>query len=122
MTNASNINAAALLRIEEQLRQERETFDQRKEQEAQWFSLRLRMGYTAVILLPTIIVISTYILFNYQSFPSAVVTASGGALFADVVGLIVAVWKVVLNPGSVTKLDPLISEGLNSLPVQQATD
>ena len=120
--SASNINAAALLRVEEQLRQERETFDQRKEQEAQWFLLRLRMGYAAVILLPTIILISTYILFNYHTFPATVVTAAGGALFADVVGLIVAVWKVVLNPGSVTKLEPLINERLNGLQEQQATD
>ena len=39
----SSVSADALLRIEEGLRQERETFDQRKEQEARWFTLRLRM-------------------------------------------------------------------------------
>jgi hypothetical protein len=118
--NTPNFNAAALLRIEEQIRQERETFDQRKEQEAKWFSLRLRMGYAAVILLPAIIIISTYILFNHTSFTFTIVTAASGALFADVIGLIVAVWKVVLNPGSVTKLEPIISNGLNGFPVEEA--
>ena len=113
--NTPNINAAALLRIEEQIRQERETFNQRKEQEAKWFSLRLRMGYAAVILLPAIIIITTYILFNHTLFTSTIITAAGGALFVDVIGLIVAVWKVVLNVGSVTKLEPLINDGLNGL-------
>ena len=32
-----------------------------------------------------------------------------GALFVDVLGLVISVWKVVLNPGSVTKLEPVTS-------------
>lgn len=110
--SASSINAAMLLRMEEQIRQERETFDQRKEQEIKWFNLRLRMGYVAVVLLPTIIVICAYILFNHTKFDASVVLSASGALFVDVIGLIISVWKVILNPGSMTKLEPIICDGL----------
>ena len=108
--NTSTITASALLRIEERLRQERETFDQRKEQEAKWFSLRLRMGYTAAFMLPGVAIVACYILLNSASFNVTVVTSAGAALFADVLGLIAAVWKVVLNPGSVTRLEPIITD------------
>src|SRR5438874_6530357 len=110
--NEPNLSAQALLRLEERLRQERETFDQRKSQESRWFSLRLRMGYTAAVVLPAVALACGYILFNNSAFPSSVVTAAGGALFADVLGLMVAVWKVVLNPGSITRLEPIIADAL----------
>eukprot|EP00998_Keelungia_sp_KM082_P010391 NODE_6589_length_630_cov_7.045726_g6566_i0.p1 GENE.NODE_6589_length_630_cov_7.045726_g6566_i0~~NODE_6589_length_630_cov_7.045726_g6566_i0.p1 ORF type:complete len:131 (-),score=5.39 NODE_6589_length_630_cov_7.045726_g6566_i0:119-511(-) len=106
----SPATAAALLRIEERLRQERETFDQRKEQEAKWFSLRLLMGYIAALTLPGVGVVAGYILINSNLFGDAVVTSAGAALFVDVLGLIAAVWKVVLNTGSVTRLEPIITD------------
>ena len=104
------MSAQALLRLEERLRQERETFDQRKDQESRWFALRLRMGYTAAIMLPAVALGCGYVLLNHPSFPSAVITSAGAALFTDVLGLLVAVWKVVLNPGSVTRLEPIIAD------------
>ena len=120
--NEQNLSAQALLRLEERLRQERETFDQRKNQESRWFSLRLRMGYIAAIMLPGVALACGYILFNSASFPASVITSAGAALFADVLGLLVAVWKVVLNPGSVTRLEPIIGDRLTqkaeALPMQ----
>lgn len=107
-----NMSAQALLRLEERLRQERETFNQRKNQESQWFSLRLRMGYIAAIMLPVIALGCGYVLLNHPLFPSSVITSAGAALFTDVFGLLVAVWKVVLNPGSVTRLEPIIADSL----------
>jgi len=91
----------------ESLRQQRETFEQRREQENKWFSLRLRMGYTAVVLLPAVAIISGYVILNPASYSTATVTAATGALFVDVLGLMGAIWKVVLNPDTVTKLDPV---------------
>jgi putative flippase GtrA len=91
----------------EQIRQERETFDQRKKQDKQWFILKLVMGFFAVILLAAVLVISFYILLNNDKFPSEVVISAGGALFVDILGLIISVWKIVLNPNSITKLEPV---------------
>lgn len=105
----ATLSPQTLLRLEEQLRQERETFDHRKLQDSRWFSLRLRMGYTAAVMLPLVAMACAYVLFNHPQFPQSVVTSAGAALLVDVLGLVVAVWKVVLNPGSLTRLDPVIS-------------
>ena len=105
----TNPSPQVLLRLEEQLRQERETFDHRKLQDVRWFALRLRMGYTAAVMLPLVALACAYVLLNHPQFPPSVVTSAGAALLVDVLGLVVAVWKVVLNPGSVTRLDPVIS-------------
>jgi len=93
-------------RAMEQLRQEREVFDQRKGQEERWFFLRLTMGYASVVLLVAVIAICALILFNADKFPDFTVKAAGAALFADVVGLLIGVWKIVLKPDFITKLVP----------------
>ena len=93
----------------ERLREEKETFNQMKTQGEQWFVLRLRMGYTAVFLLPTIAALSGYIILNPQVYSETAVTVASSALFADVLGLLAAVWKVVLNPETVSKLSPVTS-------------
>ena len=94
-------------RAAEQIRQERETFNQRKQQDTQWFILKLVMGFFAVILLASVLIIATYILLSNNKFPASVVTSAGVALFVDILGLIISVWKIVLNPNSVTKLEPV---------------
>ena len=94
-------------RIKERLRQERETFDQHKAHENRWFFLRLVMGYSSVVLLVTILAVSSYILFKNAYFSNTVVTAAGGALFADTLGLIISIWRVVFNPDFMTNLAPI---------------
>lgn len=91
----------------ERLRQEMETFNQRKAHESRWFALRLVMGYSSVILLGVVIAVASYILLNSDSFSGSVVTSAGAALFVDVLGLLVGVYKIVLNPRFMTKLAPI---------------
>jgi len=93
--------------LQERLRQERETFDQHKTHENQWFILRLVMGSVAMILVPTIIGICVFVFLNHAVLPTAIVASASGALFVDVVGLVIAVWKIVLSPGFITKLAPV---------------
>jgi hypothetical protein len=64
------------------------------------------MGYSSVILLFSVIIISAVILFGSEKFPEFAVKAAAAALFADVVGLLISVWKIVLKPDFVTKLTP----------------
>ena len=99
-----------ILRTEERLRQERETFDQTKLHTARWFNLRLCMGYIAACLLPTVAVACGYILFQHEIFPTSVVVSAGGTVIVDVLGLIGAVWKIVLSPSSISKLGPITRE------------
>lgn len=91
----------------ERLRQEQVTFEQRKLQDERWFTLRLRTGYTAVVVLPTIAVLCGWIVLKAADYPAAAVTAASATLFGDVLGLLIAVWKVVLNPSSGSKLAPV---------------
>ena len=106
------------IRIEramEQLRQEREVFNQRKNQESRWFILRLTMGYTSIILLFAVIVISALVLLYSQNFPDFTVKAAVAALFVDVLGLLIGVWKIVLKPDFLTKLKAETQEELAEL-------
>lgn len=111
------INKVTSIEVEralERMRQERETFDQRKAHENRWFILRLVMGYSAVFLLGTVCVVSAIILFNNKSFPDNVVIAAGAALFVDILGLLISVWKIALNPEFMTKLKPVTELESNS--------
>jgi len=91
----------------ERIRQEQETFDQRKNQDARWFCLRLTMGYIAVLLLIAIFFFCSFILYNYPMFPDQVVKASSAVLFTDVIGLATFIWKFVLSQNSTAKLEPV---------------
>lgn len=112
MSNTTHLTPIMVERAAEQLRQERETFDQQKKQEHLWFKLRLIMGFASIVLLGAVMIISVYILFNNGDFPKDVVTAAGAALFIDVLGLLISVWKMVVNPQSSTKLQPTSSSSI----------
>lgn len=104
---AGNNSTLKLTKAAESLRQESETFEQYKKHDRQWFVLRLVMGYSAVVLLIGILIISTIIIFNYQRYSERIVAWAGPALFVDILGLIFTVWKIVLNPNFSTKLEPV---------------
>lgn len=104
MPNNADVTPILIERAAEQLRQEREIFEQRKLQESRWFWLRLVMGYSSIVLLVTVMGISSYILVNAAMFNSVVVTSAGAALFVDVLGLLISVWKVVLSPTTTSQL------------------
>ena len=105
--SADSSSGIEIARAAEQLRQEQETFDQQKAHEGRWFALRLVMGYSSIALLAVILFVSSYILFHPAVYSTGVVTAAGGALFVDAVGLVVSVWKGVLQPDSSRRLVPV---------------
>lgn len=107
---ADNNITVKLTKATEKIRQESETFNQLKKHDREWFILRLAMGYCSIAILLGILGISGWILFHYQSFPEGVVTSAGIAMFGDVLGVIVTIWKVVLNPEFSTKLQPTIKD------------
>ncbi len=106
-------------RAAEQLRQEQEVFEQRRSQESRWFYLRLVMGYSAVVLLVSVMAVASYVLLNNDQFQTSVVSAAGAALFLDVLGLLVAVWKIVLKPSSITELTSVTKIDLPDLETLQ---
>jgi|TARA_B110000090_G_C13152397_1_gene358243 ABC-type transport system involved in cytochrome bd biosynthesis fused ATPase/permease subunit len=104
----SNNSTAILTKAAERLRQQQETFNQRKKQDSFWFVLKLIMGYTAILLLMAILIISGYIILNHLDFPEKIINWAAPAFFVDILGLIFTVWKVVLSPSHSTKLEPEI--------------
>jgi uncharacterized membrane protein YqjE len=103
----ANSSAERITKAAERLRQQQETFNQRKTHDSKWFLLKLLMGYSAILMLVSILVISCIIIFNYQDYPNSIVNWATPALFVDILGLIFTVWKVVLNPTQTTKLEPV---------------
>jgi cytochrome c biogenesis protein CcdA len=97
---ATEVEATIVIaRAQEQLRQERETFDQKKRQDGRWFLLRLAMGWSAVVLLPAIGGVSGWVIANHPNFAAGTVTLAASALFVDSIGLVLAVWRIVLGTG-----------------------
>lgn len=88
-----------LARLQEQLRQERETFDQLKVHNRRWFYLKLAMGWSAVVLLPAVALVCGWIIVNHKDFAAATVTTATAALLVDIVGVLLSVWRVVMGTG-----------------------
>jgi hypothetical protein len=99
-----------LQRAMEAIRQESVTFDQRRSQDERWFVLKCTMGWISIIIILVIMIGSGYIFFNASSFPLAIVDAAIVAVFVDILGLGIAVWKIVLNQAPITKLEPVTKD------------
>jgi hypothetical protein len=104
-----------VLRYEEQLRQESLIFDERMKQDKRWFLLRLIMGYSCVAILLLVAVVTIYILLNYSLYSGEVVAAAAVALFSDIVGLAISVYKIVVNPDARTRLEPVTQVPLSEV-------
>lgn len=102
-----------LERATERLRQERETFEQNKKQDSLWFVLRLSMGFAAVVLLVAVLLFSLYVLVNWHDFPNRMQTVAQAAIFGDMLGLFVGIWKVVIAPKTTTRLEPITNLSSN---------
>jgi hypothetical protein len=113
--NHNSLPASIVIqKASERLRQERETFEQKKFQDARWFILRMAMGILAVVIIPTLIVICVLIISNpHQATPVKGLAAS--ALLVDILGLAGAVWKIILSPPTVTQLTPVTQDSGDSL-------
>jgi len=112
---SEELSRVELQRQVERIRQESDTFDQRRMHENRWFGVRLAIGYCSVVLLPGILGVSSYVVLNSSRFSEGVVMLAAGALFVDVLGAVVAVWKIALAPEAVTRLEPVTEVGSTSL-------
>ena len=93
----------------EAVRQQKETFEELKRQDRHWFALRLTIGYSAILVLLGVLATCAVILVNAQTYPEFVARAAIAALFMDVVGFPIAVWKFALNTGYQNRLHPVTS-------------
>lgn len=96
----------ALSQLNERLRQERETFDQKKDKDRRSFRLRMTMGWIACVMLPAIAVACFAVLYFHDSFTTSVVILSSGTLLAEVIGCLVAIWRAFAGESPET-LEPV---------------
>jgi hypothetical protein len=112
----------AIANAQERLRQERETFDQRKTQSARWFIIQQVMAWIAVVFLPGIALPCGWIIFHHSEFASATVTVATSALLVDTLGFIFSIWKIVLGSGP-KALEPVTAAAaINELPAGSQAD
>lgn len=109
MTEDLTADAIALLRAQEQVRQERETFDHRMTQDGRWALLRLTMGWIAAASLPTIIFVCWWIISRDDWMPTRVKELAAGALLVDVLGLVVWVWRGIVGSAPASPISPVTS-------------
>lgn len=93
----------------ERLRQERETFDQRKVEASAWSRLRLVMGWTSVFLLLGLCAASVFVLFAHRTFPAAATAAAASTVLVQTVAVVVMVWRLVIGTGP-PRLSPVTGE------------
>ena len=92
-------------RARQRLKQEQAAFEQRLRQDAQWFKVRQAAGYGAVLGLLAILGGSGYILLS-GDYSAKVTGAAGTAIFVDIMGLFVGVWKVALKGAPSGPVEP----------------
>ena len=91
----------------ERLRQEKETFDQNKKQHKTVHILKIVMGFTALVVLLAVLVWCFYVLTNGEKFHTATVISAAVGFLGDITGLMISVWKIVLNPDFIKELVPV---------------
>ncbi|MYS21559.1 YheO-like PAS domain-containing protein [Streptomyces sp. DvalAA-14] len=97
-------------RERERLRQETETFETLKSQDAKWFRLQLIMGRTSVIVLPIVLVVSGIIIFDSGSFSDSARLATAPVILADIIGFYMSVGRVLM--GRRERLAPVTNIGM----------
>ena len=100
--------AAELAQLEERLRQQRETFDQKKKQDQMFFYLRMAIGGAALVVFIAICAFCGYVILNSKEFPASTITVATSALLVEALGIAGGIWKVIFGQGP-KELEPTTS-------------
>ncbi|MNH51787.1 hypothetical protein D3C73_34370 [compost metagenome] len=94
-------------RSAEQLRQERETFDQARAHDRLWFTLSLAIGYVAIVLMIGVAAVAAWVVLHPERYEPEVLAVAAATLLVDLVSLVATVFRLVLQPGSARPLQPV---------------
>jgi hypothetical protein len=67
------------------------------------------MGWTSLALFPVLTGAAIFVLVDHRAFPAAATTAASVAVLTQAIGLIIAVWRLVLGKGP-SQLTPVIPD------------
>ncbi|MFF4402164.1 hypothetical protein [Streptomyces sp. NPDC001480] len=85
--------AILLAQAEERLRQERLVADENIARARAIRRLQVSAGWTGILMLPAMAVFCVVVLMQYETVPGEMTAAASGALFVDVLGVVVAAYK-----------------------------
>lgn len=91
----------------EQLRQEKEAFEQAKLQDALWFALKLVMGFAAVVVVVGIFGFCLYAALHPQIYGATVARIAMATLLGELLAAMVGIWRLVLSPKTQVPLKPV---------------
>lgn len=94
-------------RAREQLRQEREAFDQAARHDKAWFMLRLAMGYLGLSFLPAMFAVTIWVLTHPASYGPLPTGAAIISLISQAIAMGYGIVRLVLQQSNVTRLEPL---------------
>jgi hypothetical protein len=89
------------------LEQEKICFIESRKHYIRWNLLKLVMGYSAIVILICIMLICGIVIFNYTRFSERIIFSCICALFIDIVGLMVSIYKIVLKENNISELKPI---------------
>jgi hypothetical protein len=104
---ALTADTIALATAQQQLRQEQETFEQRKKHDARWFVVRCAIGWVAVVTLPVILIAASLIVWHHSSFDVKTVNIATTALVVDALATAGSLYKLVLGDQGKQALTPV---------------
>jgi hypothetical protein len=97
----------ALVRAQEQLRQERDTFDSQMRQYKRNCLLRITMGWLAALLLPSIAAVCAWLVTQDDGVSARTQELATAALLVDVLGVVLSVWRGVVGSAPVAPVLPV---------------
>jgi hypothetical protein len=94
-------------RDREQLRQEREAFEQVRRHGASWFRLRLIICYAIVLMLYVSGAVSSYILLHPVDYSAEILGVAATTLLVDMVAMAATTFRLVLRRDDAFRLKPI---------------
>jgi hypothetical protein len=98
-----------LAQTNEALRQQSLAFDERLRQEGKWAPIRFAMGWCAVAIFPSILVVAGFIVFQHDEFDASTVSLAAAALLVDALATGASFYRIVLGSQPRTGLVPVTS-------------
>jgi hypothetical protein len=100
-------------RAREQLRQEREAFEQTRREVARWSVLRLCVGYGGLALMTGIAGVAGVVVLHPDQYGPVPVGAAATALLVDMVSLAASIARLILSRSSMMVLEPVTRGALD---------
>ena len=94
-------------RVSEKLRQERESFNQAKRHDNQWFYIKIGIILVSFSIMVIVLYITSIIVFNPKLYSENTVILGTIGLYRDTIASCSSIWRLGMSPDSVSKLKPI---------------